>query len=257
MAEGDYFLHPGWPVLWEDNHLLGLYKPAGLPVQGDETGGPSLLELAKGWLKERHGKPGRVFLGLVHRLDQPVAGVMLFCRTSKAAGRISEQFRTGRVRKRYLAVVEGTLTRRSERLVHHLERREKQSSRIVKARSDQSREARLTYRVVDVLDGSTLVEIDLETGRHHQIRLQMAHIGHPVLGDLRYGASAPVPGGKIALVATDLTVEHPVKREEVRLHCSLPRGWPWPPSDPKRDGPPWHWRELPLMSVLREGEPNR
>jgi 23S rRNA pseudouridine1911/1915/1917 synthase len=109
MMSDQYFFHPDWPVLYEDNHLLGLYKPAGLLVQGDQTGEPSLLGLGKAWLKERYHKPGEAFLGLVHRLDRPVAGVLLFCRTSKAARRVSEQFRLGEGRKYYLAILEGKL----------------------------------------------------------------------------------------------------------------------------------------------------
>jgi 23S rRNA pseudouridine1911/1915/1917 synthase len=186
---------------------------------------------------------------LVHRLDQPVAGVMLFCRTSKAAGRISEQFRLGHVKKRYVAIVEGSLAHDTEKLVHHLERREKSSSRVVAGPGPRSQEARLSYRVLERNRSRTLIEVDLETGRHHQIRIQMSHRGHPLLGDLRYGASAPLPNRQIALVATELHFTHPVSKTSVRLSCPLPRDWPWPSGQPRTDGPPWLWEEL-LPSVL-------
>ena len=248
------FLSPLWPVLHADNHLLALYKPAGLLVQGDETGQTSLLELGKAWLKQKYQKPGRVFLGMVHRLDRPVAGVVLFCRTSKAAARISEQFRTGNVRKHYLAVVEGVMKEASGRLVHQVEKREDRSSRIVSAKSPLSREARLSYRVVDVCGYRSLVEILLETGRKHQIRLQMAHMGNPVLGDVRYGASAPLPQQQIALLARELTVEHPVHRGELSIRSPLPQGWPWPKASILPDAPPWNYSDFSCLSYP-DGQP--
>lgn len=230
-------------MLCEDNHLLGLYKPAGLLVQGDRTGDASLLDLAKLWLKERYGKPGRVFLGLVHRLDRPVAGAVLFARTSKAASRLSEQFRRGTAEKTYLAVVEGKMAEPRGRLVHFVERGEG-SSRIVPASWARGREARLRYRVLEEAGGRSLVEVLLETGRRHQIRLQLAHAGCPVAGDLRYGAASPLPGRQVALLAWRLRVEHPVRREPVLLESPRPRGWPWPGEDEEAWGVPWDWKEL-------------
>lgn len=238
------FYHPDWPVLYEDNHLLGLYKPAGLLVQGDKTGEPSLLDLGKRWLKERHRKPGEVFLALVHRLDRPVAGVLLLCRTSKAAGRISEQFRRGETEKGYLAVVEGKLQETSGQLTHLIVRRDDRSSRIVTEPTSGSQEARLSYRLLETAGRNSLVEIKLETGRHHQIRVQMAHLGHPVVGDLRYGASAPLPQRQIALLARTLTVIHPTRKEHLLLQCPLPRGWPWPSKEIEAPAPPWNWGDL-------------
>lgn len=248
------FYHPSWPVIYRDNHLLALYKPAGLLVQGDETGEASLLDLGKAWLKHQYHKPGRVFLGMVHRLDRPVAGVVLFCRTSKAAARISEQFRTGNVRKRYLTVVEGALKEASGRLIHQMERREDRSSRIVAAKTPESREARLSYRVLDTFRSRSLVEVILETGRRHQIRLQMAHIGNPVLGDIRYGASAPLPRQQIALLARELTVRHPIHKSELSLLSPLPHGWPWPSAIIPPDAPPWNWSDFPGI-IHPGGEP--
>ncbi len=247
------FYHPAWPLCYEDNHLLALYKPAGLLVQGDRTGAPSLLELAKTWLKERCHKKGEAFLGLVHRLDRPVAGVMLFCRTSKAAGRISDQFRSGTVRKRYLAVVIGVPKEPTGYLQNHLERQANRSSRILPAPTRTSQEARLHYRVVAAAGSNSLVEIDLETGRHHQIRVQMAHLGHPLLGDLRYGAATPLAQRQIALLATALVIRHPITGAAMTLRSPLPRGWPWPPDHPVREGPPWNWSELQSLLGRRNG----
>lgn len=236
------FFHPSWPVLYEDNHLLGLYKPAGLLVQGDETGDVCLLNLGKRWLKERYDKPGNVFLGLVHRLDRPVAGVMVFAKTSKAASRLSEQFRDRRTEKRYLAVVAGPMSSPAGRLTHYL-RKNGRSMRVVPHPSAGGQRATLRYRVLGADENHSLVAIWLETGRKHQIRVQLAAMGHPVLGDLRYGATAPLPGGPLALLASSLTFRHPVRKEPVTLSIRPPEGWPWPGAavDPAL---PWNWQAL-------------
>jgi 23S rRNA pseudouridine1911/1915/1917 synthase len=243
------FLHPRWPVLYLDNHLLALYKPAGLLVQGDRTGDPSLQELAKAWLKERFAKPGRVFLGIVHRLDRPVAGVVLLARTSKAAARLSAQFREGRILKRYWAVVEGEIATPAGTLEDHILRRQ-QYARIVDAGTPRARAARLTYRVQGVRRGRSLVEIDLATGRHHQIRLQMAHMGHPLVGDRRYGAAASLPAGRIALLARLLGVTHPTRREALTLEAPWPSGWPWDKDVGQADDVvPWDLAEMALPAM--------
>ncbi len=239
-----YFFVPQWPVIYEDNHLLALYKPSGLLVQADQTKDISLLELAKQWIKARYNKPGHVFLGMVHRLDRPVAGVVLFCRTSKAAARISDQFREKTVKKRYLAVVEGVMKQSSGTLEHYLERTQTATSRIVPGKTAAGRAARLYYRVLDADESSTLVSIDLETGRHHQIRAQFAHIGFPVMGDLRYGASAPMPDKQISLFAQSLSVLHPVSKAPLALSCPLPQGWPWPGMIHGESAPVWNWHAL-------------
>jgi 23S rRNA pseudouridine1911/1915/1917 synthase len=241
---GDYLYHPSWPIFHRDNHLLVLYKPAGLLVQGDETEDASLLEIGKSWLKEVYQKPGRVFLGMVHRLDRPVAGVVLFCRTSKAAGRMSEQFRTGATEKYYVAVLQGEMKMKSGRLVHFLERRENRSSVVVPEGAPGSREARLSFEVMDTGRGRSLVRIKLETGRHHQIRVQFAHIGHPVLGDLRYGAPAPLPQKQIALFAKKLAITHPVRGERLQFESPLPCNWPWPTVGTEETCLPWNWQDL-------------
>jgi 23S rRNA pseudouridine1911/1915/1917 synthase len=241
---GDYFFHPSWPVFYRDNHLLVLYKPAGLLAQGDDTEEPSLLELGKQWIKTVYNKPGRVFLGLVHRLDRPVAGVMLFCRTSKAASRISEQFRAGKAEKYYFAVLEGELEKKTGSLVNLIDRGARRSSRVVHEKTPSAREARLSFIVLDCAAGRTLVRIKLETGRKHQIRVQFAHIGHPVAGDLRYGAKAPLAQKQIALFAKELIVDHPVGGERLRFESPLPHGWPWQGREGETAALPWDWREL-------------
>ncbi len=234
------FFDARWPVFYADNHLLVVYKPAGLLVQADRSGDPCLLDLAKAWIKQRHAKPGRVFLGLVQRLDRPVAGVMLFARTSKAAARLSDQIRNRRLRKVYLAIVEGRLAPASGVLVHHIERSEA-TSRIVAAPTATSREARLAYRVVETAGGRSLVEIELETGRKHQIRLQLSHLGCPIAGDLRYGAPAPLPARRIALFAREIACEHPTRAETLTFRAPLPAGWPWPSLEPADAAPLWDW----------------
>jgi 23S rRNA pseudouridine1911/1915/1917 synthase len=245
-----YFFVPQWPVFYEDNHLLALYKPSGLLIQADQTKDISLLEIAKIWIKQRYCKPGKVFLAMVHRLDRPVAGVVLFCRTSRAAARISGQFQKKKIKKRYVAVVEGVMEKTSGILVHHLERTHTASSRIVPEKTAAAREARLFYRVLDTDHSRSFLSIDLETGRHHQIRAQFAHIGFPLLGDLRYGASAPMPEKQIALFAQSLTVLHPVTGDQLCFTSPLPAGWPWPEFD-ESGAPVWNWSDLsPVVRLL-------
>ena len=179
-------------VLYEDNHLLAVYKPAGVLSQGDETGDPTLLDAAKAWLKHKYAKPGNVFLGLVHRLDRPVAGVLLFAKTSKAAGRLSAEFRTGRVEKVYRAVVEGTPEPPEQTLTSAVVKDEEaRRSRLVEAGTAGAREAALHYRVLGTGKGVSLLAVVPQTGRRHQFRVQLAGIGHPILGDVKYGASGP------------------------------------------------------------------
>ena len=238
-----FFFVRKWPVFYEDNHLLILYKPSGILVQGDQTEDISLLDLGKRWLKIRYEKPGRVFLGLVHRLDRPVAGVILFCRTSKAAARLSQQIRSGRIRKQYVAVVDGRVAKPGGQLVNHLERTGP-TSRIVPHPTPTSREARLTYQRLDTFQNRSLVEIDLETGRHHQIRVQLAHMGHPVIGDLRYGYGAPMPQKQIALLAKELEMTHPTRNASLTAIAPYPSGWPWPGTGNGQDAPFWNWSEI-------------
>jgi len=243
------FFYDCWPVYYCDNHLLAVYKPAGLLVQGDQSGDVCMLDLAKQWVKLRYQKPGNVFLGLVHRLDRPVAGVMLFARTSKAAARLSEQIRNGSVRKVYLAVVEGKKPPSSARLVHHIERLGRHS-RIVHRQTPTSREARLSYRLLDSASGRSLLEVEPETGRRHQIRLQLAHLGCPIVGDCRYGASEPLSARQIALFARQLTIAHPISQDPLTVSAPLPTGWPWPATPGSADSPLWNFEDFHYENFL-------
>lgn len=249
--DNNSFFTPGWPLLYLDNHLLALYKPAGLLVQGDRTDEASLLELGKLWLKYHFQKPGRVFLGMVHRLDRPVAGVIVFGRTSKAAARLSEQFRLGSVVKRYLAVVEGRIEPSTAQLFNFLER-DGMNSKISPHASPDSQAAILSYRVLATTRSRSLLEVRLETGRRHQIRVQLAHIGHPVLGDVRYGATTALAKRHIALFAKQLIIKHPTRAEEVSITCGLPAGWPWATDERTEPAPIWNWEELqPLLENMQ------
>lgn len=234
-----FFYSSLWPVFHEDNHLLVLYKPAGLFMQGDRTGDISLLDLAKEWIKKRHRKSGKVFLALVQRLDRLVAGVTLFCRTS----RLSEQFRIHSLNKQYLAIVEGKLENETDELVHHMERHGT-NSHVVLHPSQQSREARLTYQTLETDRSRSLVKINLATGRHHQIRVQFSHMGCPVLGDLRYGASESLQDRQIALYADRLDFIHPTLKTQLIFECPVPVNWPWPGMGESTSAPPWNWLKL-------------
>lgn len=214
-------------VLYEDNHLLGLYKPAGMLVQGDRTGDYSLLEWAKDYIRARYAKPGEVFVGLVHRLDRPVAGVVLLARTSKAARRLSEQFRERSCRKLYWAVAVGTPRPAEGALTSHMVWNGKRAL-IVPAEHPGAKEAGLRYRTLERRDGLSLLEVELLSGRHHQIRLQLSSIGCPILGDRLYGGRAKEKTGPIALLAYSLTVRHPTRGEAVTLVSPFPGDWPWP-----------------------------
>lgn len=218
-------------VLYEDNHLLAVAKPAGVLVQGDASGDPTLFEAAKAYLKERYAKPGNVYLGLVHRLDRPVSGLVLFARTSKAAARLSAQFREGRAHKTYLAVVEGVPAPAAGDLACWLAAAGDAQGKTAAAAAPfpGAREARLSYRVREGGAGAALLEVEPATGRRHQIRVQLAAAGHPVLGDVKYGARGPRVGEGIALHAWRLTVAHPVGGAEVTLEAPPPPDWPWPP----------------------------
>jgi 23S rRNA pseudouridine1911/1915/1917 synthase len=201
-------------VLYEDNHLIAVYKPAGVLVQGDASGEPTLMDAVKLWLKKEYKKPGNVFLGLVHRLDRKVCGVMVFARTSKAAARLCEQIRTREVEKTYRALVEGQVLAGNRQLKHWLS----EDDGFVAAHDAPGpgrKEARLSWQVLRRDAKATLLEIDLETGRKHQIRVQLAKAGHPVVGDSRYGARTQWDKPGIALVAYRLRLRHPTQPRDL------------------------------------------
>lgn len=209
-------------VLYLDNHLLVVDKPPGLLAQADATGDADVLTLGKAYLKERFGKPGNVFLGLVHRLDRPASGVMVLARTSKAAARLSEQFRRRRPVKRYLALVEGRLEG-AGRWEDHLRKTDQRRVEVVPAGAPGALDARLAWQALATDGRRTLVDVALETGRPHQIRVQFSHRGHPLLGDRRYGARERLDGRTLALHCWRLEVDHPTRGEVMRW--SAPPPW--------------------------------
>ena len=217
---------PSIEILYEDNHVLGVFKPAGLLTQGDRTGDPTALELAKHYLRERYRKPGAVFLGSVHRLDRPVSGVMVFARTSKAASRLSRSFHDRHVEKVYLAVVWGEIREEAGELSGHLERAHMRA-RLVAAATTRSKPATLAFRVLARGGGMSLLEVTPRTGRHHQIRLQLSAAGHPIVGDIKYKASEPLADRSIALHSARLRFPHPVREEVVALAAPPPSAAPW------------------------------
>jgi 23S rRNA pseudouridine1911/1915/1917 synthase len=212
-------------VLYEDNHCMAVIKPAGMPTAGDRTGDVSLLDLVRRYVKEKYRKPGRVFLGLVHRLDRPVSGVVLFARTSKAAARLSAQFRAGTIRKTYRAWVEGEPSAAAGEWTDWLVKdRARNVARVVVPNSPGARHAALAYRTLEATAGAAHLELRPHTGRAHQIRIQLARRGHPILGDVKYGARRTQPGW-IALHALELTFDHPVRHEPVTIRAPEPGGW--------------------------------
>ncbi len=212
-------------ILFEDNHLLALNKPAGLATMGAIPGKPTLLGLARQYIKQKYHKPGNAYLGLVSRLDAPASGVVLMARTSKAARRLVRQFRQGRVQKTYWVVVEGRVLRPAARLVDYLARAEQQQRVAVVGRETPGgKAAYLSYRRLGMAAAESLLEVELQTGRKHQIRVQLACCGHPVLGDRKYGARQAFARG-IALHARRLVVEHPTTGQPIALTAPLPAAW--------------------------------
>jgi 23S rRNA pseudouridine1911/1915/1917 synthase len=215
-------------IIYEDNHLLVVVKPENLPVQADQSGDPDLLTLIKADLKRRYQKPGNVFVGMVHRLDRPVGGVMVFAKTSKAAARLSEQIRVHEFQKLYYAVVRGRPVVAAGRLVDYLRKdRQTNTVQIVAATEPDAKQAILDYRVMAATVDLSLVKVNLLTGRPHQIRAQMAALGHPLYGDQKYGAGVNRPGEQIALWATYLAFKHPTKAETLEFVSIPPAQYPW------------------------------
>ena len=212
-------------ILYEDNHLLAVFKPAGVATMGVKPGEPSLIQQAKQYLKQKYHKPGNVYLGVVSRLDALVSGVIVLARTSKAAARLTEQFKKRTVQKTYWAVVEGHGLPSAGTFEDWLVKDESaQRMRVVKPGTSGAQAARLSFRRLRELPDATLLEVQLETGRKHQIRVQFAERGHPILGDKKYGGQRSFPGG-IALHARQLCLTHPVTKEEVDLLAPLGVLW--------------------------------
>ena len=217
-------------VIYEDNHVIIVSKRSGEIVQGDKTGDTPLSETVKQYIAERYHKPGNVFLGVVHRLDRPVSGLVLFARTSKALSRLSEMFRTRAVRKTYWAIVTARPPQMQGTLTHWLTRDEKTNkARAYEREVPGSKQAILDYKVIATSDRYWLLEVELHTGRHHQTRCQLSKIGCPIKGDLKYGAARSNPDGSISLHAHQLQFEHPVSKLPIDVTARVPEDslWRW------------------------------
>lgn len=215
-------------VIYEDNHLLAINKPAGVLTQANGTNDTNLEDQARKWIKERYGKPGKVFLHAVHRLDRPASGIVLFARTSKALSRLNASMRAKDTSKHYYAIVCGIPDPHEQVLENYMVHGEHRANIVHKGHPEASI-ARLTYHVVDVHEKLALVKIELETGRYHQIRLQMSTIGCPILGDIRYGGDPWDFGDRIALHHHQLQIPHPTTKQMLTLTASAPSYWPFRP----------------------------
>ncbi len=214
--------------MYEDNHLLIISKRPGEIVQGDKTGDEPMVDSLKGYLKQKYNKPGNVFLGLVHRLDRPVGGLVVFAKTSKALSRMTQMFAKGEVQKSYLAIVSSAPKMSTQRLIHYLVKNEKQNKSYAfqKERSG-SKKAELTYRHVASGERYHLLEVALHTGRHHQIRCQLAAIGCVIKGDLKYGADRSNADGSISLLSYRIRFTHPVSKTQIDLLAPIPQDRLW------------------------------
>lgn len=210
-------------ILYEDNHVIVVVKPINVPVQLDDSKDVDLLTMLKSYLKEKFQKPGNVYLGLVHRLDRPVSGVMVFAKTSKAASRLSEQVRTHQIIKKYYAVVEGKFDCNFGSMKDKLLKNSQTNTTIV---SEEGKEAILNYKVIDFKKGYSLVDIDLVTGRSHQIRVQFSSRNHALYGDQRYNKNSKV-GEQIALFSYYLAFNHPITKEKMEFFFEKPNSFPW------------------------------
>ena len=215
-------------ILYEDNHLIAVNKAAGELVQGDKSGDLPLCESIKAYLKEKYQKPGNVFCGVIHRIDRPVSGVVLFARTSKALARMNEAVKERSFSKQYLAIVQNRPEHTGATLVHYLRKEEAQNKTYVSETEREGyRRAELAYRLIGQSERYYLLEIDLKTGRHHQIRAQLAAIGCPIKGDLKYGASRSNPDGSICLHARRICFTHPVSGATIQITAPPPAAPLW------------------------------
>jgi 23S rRNA pseudouridine1911/1915/1917 synthase len=216
-------------ILYEDNHLIAVNKKVSELVQGDKTGDITLADKVKEYIRVKYKKPGEAFIGIVHRIDRPVSGVVLFARTSKALARLNEMFREQQINKKYLALVRDRPPAEEGTLVNFLKKNEEQNrSYAYQEKVRGSREASLSYRLIGHSNRYYLLEIDLHSGRHHQIRCQLAHAGSPVKGDLKYGYSRSNEDGGISLHAWSLSFLHPVTKQMVQIKAPLPSNDIWP-----------------------------
>jgi len=215
-------------VIYEDNHIIVVNKSSSEIVQGDKTGDTPLSETVKQYLKEKYNKPGNVFLGVVHRLDRPVSGIVLFARTSKALPRLNEMFKNSEVKKTYWAIVKNCPKEPEGELVHYLVRNEKQNKSYAYDKEvKDSKKAILDYKLIGHSQNYYLLEVHLHTGRHHQIRCQLAKMGCPIKGDLKYGSPRSNPDGSICLHSRKISFVHPVSKELIELEAPVPEGNLW------------------------------
>lgn len=215
-------------VLYEDNHLLIVEKPVNIAVQEDASKDMDLLNMLKSYIKEKYNKPGDVYLGLVHRLDRPVGGVMVFARTSKAASRLSNELRKQQIYRKYKAIIRGTLPNKQGKLVDYLYKdRKKNLVSVVSSKNKDGKKAILEYKVLSKKDNLSMLEVELKTGRSHQIRVQLANQGTPLYGDQKYGEHVNKHGQQIALWASSLSVKHPTKDEMITVESEPPKEYPW------------------------------
>ena len=213
-------------VLYEDNHLIAINKKSGDIVQGDKTGDTPLSDFVKTYIKKKYKKPGEVFLGTIHRLDRPTSGIVLYAKTSKALSRMNEQFRNKKVKKIYWAVVDKPTPNNSGTLENYLQKNQKQNKSYV-TKGENGKHAILDYNLLKKLDNFYHLEIKPKTGRHHQIRVQLANIGCIIKGDLKYGAKRSNKDASIHLLAQKLTFTHPVKKEEITIVAPAPKDSIW------------------------------
>lgn len=215
-------------VVYEDNHVIIVHKESGEIVQGDKTGDKPLSETVKDYIRDKYHKPGNVFLGVVHRLDRPVAGLVVFARTSKALSRLNEMFRKGEVHKTYWAITKNAPAAPESTLVNWIVRNEKQNKSYVYDKEvPNAKRAELKYRVIAHTENYHLLEVNLLTGRHHQIRCQLAHMGCVIKGDLKYGAPRSNPDGSISLLSHEVTFIHPVSKMEIKAESVIPDDRLW------------------------------
>lgn len=215
-------------ILFEDNHIIIINKKAGDITQGDKTGDKPLSEVVKSYIKEKYDKPGNVYLGVVHRLDRPTSGVIIFAKTSKALSRLTKMLREKKINKTYWAIVKGVPKKEKESLVNHLKKNPKNNkSYVVNADVNDSKKAILHYEVIKKLDNYSVLEINLETGRHHQIRTQLAHTGFPIKGDLKYGFPRSNKDASIHLHARKIEFIHPVTKENIKIIAPTPNDSIW------------------------------
>lgn len=215
-------------ILYEDNHVIVVNKKASDIVQGDKTGDVTLPDLIKAYLKEKYNKPGNVFCGVVHRLDRPTSGAVIFARTSKALERLNKQFRDKETNKVYWAIVEQKPVKNSDRLVHFLRKNENQNkSYVCDKNANGAKEAILTYNFIKSSDNYHLLEIELETGRHHQIRVQLSSMGFSIKGDLKYGSKRSNQDGSICLHARRISFIHPTSKEKIEITAPVPDNPLW------------------------------